>query len=341
MASLTIIPYIPVPAKDRYASKRSNDCGKEHQTTLSTLAVDTPQLRATAVADNASGPSTHGNDLEERAGGIFASIQTNYACSQRYLDRDSPVNRDESEDASGNSDLEINSLFKETFGDTEPTIETESGAGGPGIRDGIAGIEAGDIESETGDTEIDHYPLKRKASPGGQGNQDNPWVIPDSDTDSESDIEGRDGLARKKRKVYPRWRIEETDVETDSTEFDTPSANTADIQSKGNARDVGNGESREQAHLSSGALPAHLTLSESDDRVKAQSVARVGGNGKWGIHGIIGKEVIGGELYYCVDWEPTMVRSNELLGAQHLIREFEKNEQARLRKAGNRRKTER
>jgi hypothetical protein len=126
--------------------------------------------------------------------------------------------------------------------------------------------------------------------------------------------------------VHPRWRIEETDVETDSTKFDSPSARASDIQSKGNARDVGNGESHEQAHLSSGALPAHLTLSESDDRMTAQSVARVGGNGEWGIHGITGKEVIGGELYYCVDWEPMMIRSNELLRAQHLVREFEKKE---------------
>ncbi|KAI9784938.1 MAG: hypothetical protein M1839_001133 [Geoglossum umbratile] len=149
-------------------------------------------------------------------------------------------------------------------------------------------------------------------------------------------ILGSEGSIRKSR-----WSIEETDVETDSTEFDSPSAKAADIQSKGNARDVGNGKSHEQAHLSSGALLAHLTFSESDDRVKAQSVARVGSNSEWGIHGIIGKEVIEGKVYYCVDWEPTMICSDELLGAQPLVQKFEEKEQARLRKASNRRKTKR
>ena len=54
-----------------------------------------------------------------------------------------------------------------------------------------------------------------------------------------------------------------------------------------------------------------------------------------GIHGIIGKEVIEGKVYYCVDWEPTMMPVNELWGAKHLVREFEVKEETRLRRASN------
>ena len=54
-----------------------------------------------------------------------------------------------------------------------------------------------------------------------------------------------------------------------------------------------------------------------------------------GIHGIIGKEVIEGKLYYCVDWEPTMMPVNEIWGAKRLVREFEAKEETRLRRAGN------
>ena len=85
-----------------------------------------------------------------------------------------------------------------------------------------------------------------------------------------------------------------------------------------------------------------IAIDETDDEVdgavKPQSVARGGGNGEWGIHGIIGKEVIEGEVYYCVDWEPTMMPIDELLGAERLVREFEAKEQSRLRRAGNTRK---
>src|SRR5437667_10272206 len=82
----------------------------------------------------------------------------------------------------------------------------------------------------------------------------------------------------------------------------------------------------------------YVTLFKSTDLVKPQAVARVGGNGEWGIHGIIGKEVIEGRAYYCVDWEPTMMPLDELCGAERLVREFEAKEQARLRRAGNTRK---
>jgi hypothetical protein len=106
--------------------------------------------------------------------------------------------------------------------------------------------------------------------------------------------------------------IGETDDEADS-----------DTQSE-----TENGEGREQTHPYSSAF---------DSRIKAQSVARVGGNGEWGIHGIIGKEVIDGVIHYCVDWQPTMLPLNQLLGAQHLIRDFEAKE---LGKANKRWKNE-
>src|SRR5436190_9369249 len=35
-------------------------------------------------------------------------------------------------------------------------------------------------------------------------------------------------------------------------------------------------------------------------------------DGQWRIHGIIGKEVIEGEIHYCVDWYPTFVHECEL-----------------------------
>jgi hypothetical protein len=76
------------------------------------------------------------------------------------------------------------------------------------------------------------------------------------------------------------------------------------------------------------------SASERADRVKAQSVARVGGNGKWGIHEIIGKEVINNKVHYCVDWDPTMISADELEGAERLVREFEAKEEARFRRAG-------
>ncbi|KAI9779694.1 MAG: hypothetical protein M1839_007192 [Geoglossum umbratile] len=80
------------------------------------------------------------------------------------------------------------------------------------------------------------------------------------------------------------------------------------------------------------------TLFKSTDRIEPQSIARVGGNFEWGIHGIIGKEVIQGEVYYCVDWEPTMMPLDELRGAECLVREFEAKEQAQQRKMDRTRK---
>jgi hypothetical protein len=60
----------------------------------------------------------------------------------------------------GNNDLKIDSLFKETFSNIEPITETKSEISSLGIQDGITGIEASNIE-------IDYYPLKHKVSPGG------------------------------------------------------------------------------------------------------------------------------------------------------------------------------
>ena len=61
-------------------------------------------------------------------------------------------------------------------------------------------------------------------------------------------------------------------------------------------------------------------------------------DGEWRIHGIIGKEVIGGEIHYCVDWYPTFVPEYELGKARRKVEEFEAKEQAKHRKAGHARK---
>ena len=149
--------------------------------------------------------------------------------------------------------------------------------------------------------------------------------------------------------IVRSWRrkIDETDDEVDDTEFDIGStrvrADDAQSENGGVASEIGDGEGNEQSHHRPAASSAHhsdftSTLFKSTDLVKPQAVARVGGNGEWGIHGIIGKEVIEGRAYYCVDWEPTMMPLDELCGAERLVREFEAKEQARLRKAGNTRK---
>ena len=84
---------------------------------------------------------------------------------------------------------------------------------------------------------------------------------------------------------------------------------------------------------------SNIDGSNNNELVKPQSFVRVGGNGEWGIHGIIGSEIIDGKLHYCVDWQPTMMPFDELFGARGLVREFETREQARkqarLRRADN------
>ena len=120
--------------------------------------------------------------------------------------------------------------------------------------------------------------------------------------------------------VRSRWRkIDDTD-DTD----DTDKADEADEADKFGCR-----------------VKAASNIDGSDDNelVKPQLFARVGGNGEWGIHGIIGSEIIDGKLHYCVDWQPTMIPFDKLFGAQRLVREFETREQARkqarLRRADN------
>ncbi|KAI9866923.1 MAG: hypothetical protein M1813_000320 [Trichoglossum hirsutum] len=69
--------------------------------------------------------------------------------------------------------------------------------------------------------------------------------------------------------------------------------------------------------------------STSTDLVEPQPVAKVGGNGEWGIHGNIGKEVISGVLHYCVGWEPTVLPIDVLRAAWRMVQEFEAEERAR------------
>jgi hypothetical protein len=133
--------------------------------------------------------------------------------------------------------------------------------------------------------------------------------------------------------------INETDSEVDSAGFEIIGTKyrEGDAQSKNDdsISEIGNGEGIGQSYSSLAALSAHHLKFESANRVKPRSVARVGGDGEWGIHGIIDKEVIEGKVYYCVDWEPTMVRVDELLGAESLVREFETKEEVQLRRASN------
>ena len=62
---------------------------------------------------------------------------------------------------------------------------------------------------------------------------------------------------------------------------------------------------------------------------------KVGGNREWGIHRIIGKEVIEGRAYYYVDWELMMMLLDKLCRVEYLVQEFQAKEQVWLRKAGN------
>jgi len=131
--------------------------------------------------------------------------------------------------------------------------------------------------------------------------------------------------------VHSPWRtVDETD-EADGTGFETCCARVR----AGDARSENDGvaseiEDNEQSHLRSAASSAHHSDIASTDLVRPQSFARVGGNGEWEIHGIIGKEVIEGKVYYCVDWKPTMMPLSELSRAERLVEEFETKEQARV-----------
>ena len=53
-------------------------------------------------------------------------------------------------------------------------------------------------------------------------------------------------------------------------------------------------------------------------------------NYEWGVRRIIGKEVVGGQIHYWVDWEPTLEPVDALGKAWSLVRKFEAKEKACL-----------
>ncbi|KAI9770371.1 MAG: hypothetical protein M1839_003213 [Geoglossum umbratile] len=211
--------------------------------------------------------------------------------------------------------------------------------------DGIVGIENGfakasaehEVGAQDGDEEFganntmrgDCNLLKLKPKTGGQGSEDNPLVITDDECHGDGDSESEDDLVWKKRRVdRVSWfkTIGETDEETDDE---------AEISCTGvRADDTGSESDSIVGRLEDFA-------SASADLVESQPVARVGDNGEWGIHGIIGKEIIDGVLHYCVDWEPTMLPVGVLRGAWRMVQEFEAKEQARSGKGGDSRKRKR
>ncbi|KAI9860943.1 MAG: hypothetical protein M1813_005622 [Trichoglossum hirsutum] len=106
----------------------------------------------------------------------------------------------------------------------------------------------------------------------------------------------------------------ETDDETnaaDDTESNASSTRvrTGDTQSENDdvVCQIGDGDGNEQSHPHPAASPAHYSdftsaLLKSANHVEPQSVVRVG------IHGIIGKEVIEGNVYVVRRSPPTAVR---------------------------------
>jgi hypothetical protein len=68
--------------------------------------------------------------------------------------------------------------------------------------------------------------------------------------------------------------------------------------------------------------------SESSPLIKPVLAAQVvDDNQNWEIRDLIGKEVVNGEVYYLVDWYPTLVSGHSLGNTKELLDEFE----ARLR----------
>ena len=119
MASLTIIPYIPIPAKPYCSSSNQdrakdvfkciNDHDEELQIKQSILPGDTPQPQATAVAENASNLATHEKDgnsmndhdglpLERQASHVSACADQSQNHPQQCLDKGASVSRGESGD---------------------------------------------------------------------------------------------------------------------------------------------------------------------------------------------------------------------------------------------------
>ncbi|KAI9764746.1 MAG: hypothetical protein M1839_005776, partial [Geoglossum umbratile] len=145
---------------------------------------------------------------------------------------------------------------------------------------------------------------------------DNLLVILDDKSDSDSESE--DDFGWKKRRVdQVSWleAIDETNNEANDTKFSISCT-------RGRA---GNAKSESDS-------------STFTDLVERQPAARVEVNGEWGIHGIIGKEVIEGVLHYCVDWEPTMLLKDALRGAWRMVQKFEAKEQARGKRGDSRKR---
>ena len=124
-----------------------------------------------------------------------------------------------------------------------------------------------------------------------------------------------------------------------------------DVQSKadGIASEIEASEENGQSHPRSATSAAsHSDLTSNTPPECRRSVARSDDDydpsnpaksniantvdGEWRIHGIIGKEVIRGEIHYCVDWYPTFVPERELGKTRRLVREFEAKEQKKERR---------
>ncbi|KAI9786622.1 MAG: hypothetical protein M1839_006173 [Geoglossum umbratile] len=274
MAPFAILQYDPTQPKrprTKGVFKPISDYDGEPRTKPRILPVGMPQPRV--VADGVSGLIMREKDSN----------------SQKSTDRGVPTIMGRSKKVSGSENddiqIELDFLFDETDDIFNPKnnlttnvdgivteADAESKVGSTEIQDSDVEFGTDDIESGMRDIGTIHDPLKHGANTGRRGSKDNVYVIPDSDTESESE----DGLLWKKRRV---------------------------------------------SHSLVGRLRSWRRMIDETDN------ERVGGNGEWGIHGIIGKEVIEGKVYYCVDWEPTMMPLDELWGAERLVREFEAKEQ--------------
>ncbi|KAI9765646.1 MAG: hypothetical protein M1840_007203 [Geoglossum simile] len=248
---------------------------------------------------------------------VHASQSQNQACAQNPKDDNAPIFVGGSEEVSDDETIRNELDFDETdehdfvtrAGNAFAKASAESEASGTEVQDSDAEFGANNLENGMRHS---HNLLKRKQKTGGQGSKDNPLVICD---ESESGSESGDDLVWKKRRVnqVPWLRTaDETDDEIDNFK-------------------PGVSCTRARARSESDGIACQIEdfASTTTDIVEPQPVARVGCNGEWRIHGIIGKEVIDGVLHYCVDWEPTMLPENDLRGAWCMVQEFEAKEQAR------------
>ena len=113
----------------------------------------------------------------------------------------------------------------------------------------------------------------------------------------------------------------------------------------GVASSIENKDNRQSHHCLVTSAAGYLDSADITPPERHRSASRSGdsdlGNlantfdGEWRIHGIIGKEVIGGEIHYCVDWYPTFVPESELGKARRFVQEFEAKEEAEHRKMGH------